>query len=1009
MATPAGGTPIAPGIIQRITGGLKLMITGNAPAWFGPNDPLPPQAPEDVKGRPFDFPVGVNLQYQPRKELGTDVDFATLRRVADPAQGGLDLVRGAIETRKDQMEALKWSIRGKDGQDAKDRAQLMMTALRKPDLVHTFRQWQRMLLEDLFVIDAPAIYKRPMAEGFRIPEPMDGATIKILVDQNGRRPMPPDPAFQQIIKGLPANDYTLDELIYAPRNLRTHKFYGMSPVEQVLGIISLGLNRQLHLISYYTAGNVPDQLIATPEAWNPDQIKQAQQWLDSVLEGNVQAKRKMILVPGGMEPKPLKDPKLKDELDEWIARIVCWVFSLPPSALVKEVNRATAQTAQQSSASEGLEPLKLWWKDIMDQVILECFGADDLEFAWEDEEISDPTVKVTYWTGFKNAGIVTADEVRDRALGLPPLTDEQKEELKPPAPLGGLFGGGGDELEGPGAGKPGKKPGDSQGGDRDSASGLPPAKDGEGTAKLEKKKRLAPINRNRPAVRRAVKAMKAAAATYFTATRKAVLGEVTKLAKADLTHEQIQAILAALSDEERPAFIKALQAAMGTMATDGAEQALAQVIEFLNVPEDALDSMLSQANDRAIAWAQDRAAELVTLIDETTRASLNDLVGQALQEGWSNDELAAQIEDGETFGPYRAEMIARTETAFADVQGNLAGWRESGVVDSKQWVVAQDEVCDDCLALDGQVVGLDGSFPGGDPPLHPNCFLPGTVVSAAGVTRHLERWFEGEIVRVLIEGQDPLAVTPNHPILTRRGWVPAGQLEEGEDVFLVTDPGAFVRVCDPQDHHMQARIEEVADALLVAGGVPAVSVPVAAEHFHGDGSPGQEVRIVGANRGLDLAPDPGSMEQPMQPKLMLTDADLERFAGGCYAGSVFEAVGLPTDGLMGLGGPGAPGVSAGPGSLDLVGLASIPDGQAGLAPCLAEGAAVASQRTRQIHAALAGLVSPVKVQKLVRGEKWAGHVYNLETVGGWYVAGSIITHNCRCDLLPVLTSTPEED
>jgi hypothetical protein len=34
-------------------------------------------------------------------------------------------------------------------------------------------------------------------------EPVDGATIRRVLDNTGRTPLPPDPAYQQIIKGLP--------------------------------------------------------------------------------------------------------------------------------------------------------------------------------------------------------------------------------------------------------------------------------------------------------------------------------------------------------------------------------------------------------------------------------------------------------------------------------------------------------------------------------------------------------------------------------------------------------------------------------------------------------------------------------------------------------------------------------------------------------------------------------------------------------------------------------------
>jgi hypothetical protein len=36
-------------------------------------------------------------------------------------------------------------------------------------------------------------------------------------------------------------------------------------------------------------------------------------------------------------------------------------------------------------------------------------------------------------------------------------------------------------------------------------------------------------------------------------------------------------------------------------------------------------------------------------------------------------------------------------------------------------------------------------------------------------------------------------------------------------------------------------------------------------------------------------------------------------------------------------------------------------------------------------------------------------VYNLETNRGWYVSEGIITHNCRCVQLPVITIGEDED
>src|SRR5258708_5678422 len=105
----AGGgkeTAVSPGLMARITGALAGMRAGFTTGWFPPGEPLRPVAPDpsEVKGRRFDYPYGINLSYGPRTdEVGGELSFPQLRRLADPAMGGLDLLRLAIETRKDQM------------------------------------------------------------------------------------------------------------------------------------------------------------------------------------------------------------------------------------------------------------------------------------------------------------------------------------------------------------------------------------------------------------------------------------------------------------------------------------------------------------------------------------------------------------------------------------------------------------------------------------------------------------------------------------------------------------------------------------------------------------------------------------------------------------------------------------------------------------------------------------------------------------------------------------------
>ena len=68
---------------------------------------------------------------------------------------GWDLLRLVIETRKDQISRVAWSIRPRAGSTAD--AGAVQTFFTRPDGIHCWADWLRLILEELFVIDAPAL------------------------------------------------------------------------------------------------------------------------------------------------------------------------------------------------------------------------------------------------------------------------------------------------------------------------------------------------------------------------------------------------------------------------------------------------------------------------------------------------------------------------------------------------------------------------------------------------------------------------------------------------------------------------------------------------------------------------------------------------------------------------------------------------------------------------------------------------------------------------------------
>ena len=245
-------------------------------------------------------------------------------------------------------------------------------------------------------------------------EPVDGATIRRVLDDHGRTPKPPAAAYQQVLKGLPAVDYSRDQLLYLPRNLRSSRVYGMSPVEQVVMTVNIALRRQVHQLTYYTEGTIPDALAGVPDGWTPEQIAQYQEYWDAMMTDNLAERRKVRWVPGSIAKAfvQTKEAALKDEYDEWLARIMCYCFNVSNQAFIKQMSRATSETAQQQSEEEGLVPLKKWTKSTIDRVLRQCFGHDDLEFVWLAESDVDPLTQAQIVDIKLRSGSLTINEAR---------------------------------------------------------------------------------------------------------------------------------------------------------------------------------------------------------------------------------------------------------------------------------------------------------------------------------------------------------------------------------------------------------------------------------------------------------------------------------------------------------------------------------------------------------------------------------------------------------------------
>lgn len=734
-------------ILARAGAAVRYAITGklaieNETAWMPPGQIMPPVAQEEA-GRLWDYPVGGNPNTTPRGN--EPISFGLMRAMAD----GYDLMRLVIEKRKDQMEKLEWRFvttkATEEDKGVDPRIKELSDFFETPDRINSWGTWLRMALEDMLVIDALTLYPRLDNGGHLYSlDVMDGATIKVVVDHQGRRPEAPQAAYVQQIKGAPMANYSVDELVYHVRNPRSNRLYGFSPVEQVLATVNIALRRQTHQLHFYTEGNIPEAFIPTPEGWTGKQINEFQKIWDQMMADPGEM-RKAKFIPNVKSVIFTRPQDLKDMMDDWLARIICFAFSYPPSALVHQVNRATAQTAQETAEEEGLTPLMNSVKILVDKIVKKYFGYDDITFQWRTDKVLDPTALAVIHTQQLLDGRITIDEAR-KELGKAPfaiegqtnvpsflrqITPQQQHEAdqaqlalnqKGEPPVNGA--GKKDSGAAAAGGSPSKNP---------KVQSEAQSKAGNKAQKLAKSADdIAYVNsqdlayQQRGVVRKAEKKFTAILTVAFQSEAARIAeAYAAKFGKADNASDA--ANFADTITIDLSGARKAIVTELDAVAADGASQSLARV-------DIADESILTLANSRAKEYATQRAGELITQgaaggqISDTTTKMLRVTLAQAAEEGQTNEQVAKTLRESYAFSAQRAETIARTELRAADVQGNLAGYKASGVVKGTRWLLSNEhdslDLYEECTinAMQG-FVKLGEVYESGDegPPAHPNC------------------------------------------------------------------------------------------------------------------------------------------------------------------------------------------------------------------------------------------------------------------------------------------------
>lgn len=555
-----------------------------------------------------------------------------------------------------------------------------------------FRKLQESIITETCITDALTIYPVRSLAGevirFRI---LDGKNVKVVLND-----------YQEIYGYTYMLDgtnkiinYKIEDLLYMPKNLSADRFYGCSYVEQLAETAELLLSKRKETKDFYENGNYPNLLIGLPNDLTQQDVKSFEKYWNSTTMGIKKSIAKFL--PGGSSIHFTKENVTGEDLQiERYQREVYSIFRLSPSLLIKDSNRATAEVSSRIAEEVGMLDMLDWVRDTINHLIKFYIKDDTVECFYTIDTVVDQEKEARVHQIYLDSGVLTINEVRE-VLGKKPFKDDElpKDDDNPPE--------NDDKNEEKGKGFLNNLVTKS-------------SKMDEFDKELEKNKdELAKV-----------------LTAYLVAQDSNIQSILKTYDLKSITEDKVGMAL------ELPA--KELEEYITNVNSKFLDAGLVAIDKSFDANSynnaETYEKLVIQSEDLTYA----RAAELVGkkfvkgklvdnpnakyVINDTTRSDLKNLIGKAMDEGWSNDQLAQEIQKAGTFSESRAMTIARTETAELSSQISVKSYKEMDLK-KKIWLTANDnDVCEECVKNEMQgPIDLDKAFANGKfhPPSHPNC------------------------------------------------------------------------------------------------------------------------------------------------------------------------------------------------------------------------------------------------------------------------------------------------
>jgi 8-oxo-dGTP pyrophosphatase MutT (NUDIX family) len=403
------------------TVGSALAVAGmDGSSMMGPGRPLNPWSGYSQRPRAMDYPNSVNISTRSRGSWGR-TGFDTLRSVIDT----YDIARACINHKIDEIRSMEPMFLPQDGVkgDLDSALDAARAALAFPDRDLPYDAWVSKWLENALRYDAAPLYHRRNFDGEIIGlESIDGTTISPYIDEHGRRPQAPSPAFYQVIKGQVWNWFTSDDMVYTPFRPQADSPYGLAPMESLLITANTDIRFQWHFLQMFTDGSIPGGFVELPpDISSPDQVAEWQDYWDAMVLGDQAKLHQVIAVPNGTKFQNSRPVAFDKTFPEFLASRTAMAYGVVPQDLgiVQDVNRANGETQTDIQFRVNTLPWVQYVQGHLTRYLQNGLGLPVKIVLDTGRNKEDRLNEAKAWEVYIQNGLASPDEARSELLGLP--------------------------------------------------------------------------------------------------------------------------------------------------------------------------------------------------------------------------------------------------------------------------------------------------------------------------------------------------------------------------------------------------------------------------------------------------------------------------------------------------------------------------------------------------------------------------------------------------------------